>query len=325
MTPAQLFKNISSGKFKQLYYFYGSEDYRIAEAEKYTAHQFLPDRQASINYIRIDGRRTKFADLTAQLSAYPLLGERQLFCVDNFQSYKPTEIDRLLKILSLEDPNRITILSSPSSKAPKKSSAFIKKISAIAEVVEFNHLTTGEVSATVNALLNKAGLTIDNEALQMIVDLSAGNRGAIQNEVDKLINYVEAGGNVTKEDINAVGTGFQIHSIFELAEEIVRGDVKKVLLMVDRLLADGNSPTGMMFFLSQHFISLYLVKAGKPLEPYRRWLAGKFRNQAAIYNLKKLEKIIIDIAETDANVRKTGSIPAIELERLIQNLMETQK
>ena len=63
------------------YYFFGTEDYRIVEAEKYVARQFLPDRQLVTNYRKIDGKKTSCSDLLAELSSLPMLGERQVFGV----------------------------------------------------------------------------------------------------------------------------------------------------------------------------------------------------------------------------------------------------
>ena len=86
VTPFQLLKDISAGKFKPAYYFYGSEDYRITEAEKYLARQFLPGAQMSVNYRKFDGRKTKAGDLITHLSNLPMLGEKQVFVVSDFQS-----------------------------------------------------------------------------------------------------------------------------------------------------------------------------------------------------------------------------------------------
>ena len=80
-TPRQLLQDISGGKFKAAYYFYGSEDYRISEAIKYIAHQFLPDMQLTVNYRKFDGRKIKTGDLLTELSTLPMLGEKQVFVV----------------------------------------------------------------------------------------------------------------------------------------------------------------------------------------------------------------------------------------------------
>ncbi len=321
MTPQQLFSEVSAGNFKLLYYFYGSEDYRVVEAQRYVAHQFLPDKQAAVNYLKIDGKRTKCSDLLAQLSVYPMLGERQVFVVSDIQRYKPTEVDRVFKMLQPPDPNRIVILSSPSSKTPKRGSAFLKKVGKVAESVEFGRLTRGETASLIRRKLTRAELSVEEDAVNTLIELIAGNRGALEVEMDKIMDYKEPGQTVTVEDVRTLTSGFQVFSIFELADEIVEHHQARVLQHIRTLLAEGNSPTGALYFLGQHFISLYLVKNGKSLEPYRRWLAPKFRQQAAGFNNRQLEKAILEVARVDAALRRGRQKPQLILEQLALNLM----
>jgi len=321
-TPKRLFDDISAGKFKPLYYFYGGEDYRIVEAEKYLAHQFLPDKQLITNYRKINSRKTGCADLLAELSVYPMLGERQVIAVSDIQSYKPTEIDRILKVLTPPDPNRIVIFSTPSARTPKKKSAFMSRIRQAAEDVEFRKLTAGETAAIITRRLNQCGLKILPEALTMLTELIAGNRGALESEVNKLADYRESGDTVTVEDIQKVSAGFQVYSVFNLADEIIAGDSRRVLRQVRALIADGNSATGILFFVGQHFLLLYLVKNGKPLPPNRRFLAGRFRQQAARYDNDRLERILMEIAEADASLRAGGLKPQAALEVLALKLLQ---
>lgn len=321
MTPQKLFSDISDGNFRPLYYFYGSEDYRIVEAQRYVAHQFLPEKQAAVNYCRIDGKRTRCTELLAQLSVYPMLGERQVFVVSDVQRYKPTEVDRLLKMLDPADPNRIVILSSPGSKTPKKTSAFYKKVSKAAESVEFGRLTRAETAGIIKRKLARAELEVEDEALKTLVDLIAGNRGALEVEIEKIVDYKEPGETLTAEDVRTVASGYQVYSVFELADEIIARNRGRVLQHIRTLLAEGNSPTGALYFLGQHFTSLYLVKNGKALEPYRRWLAPKFREQAQNFENKQLEQAIIEVARVDAALRRGRQKPQLILEQLALSLM----
>jgi DNA polymerase III delta subunit len=109
--------------------------------------------------------------------------------------------------------------------------------------------------------------------------------------------------------------------VFELADTVIRGDRAGVLKMINGLLADGNTPTSLTFFLGQHFLTLYTVKHGRALEQYRQWLTGKFRNQAARFETGRLEAIILDIAETDAALRHDHPDKGLLLEQLVLRLM----
>jgi DNA polymerase-3 subunit delta len=321
MTPKQLLSDISSGKFRPVYYFFGSEDYRIVEAEKFIAATFLPEEQQTSNFRRLDARETKGPDLVAELSVYPMLGERQVFAVSDFQRYRPAEVERVLKILAPPDPNRVVIFSSPSERTPKKNSAFFRAMAKAGETVEFKRLTAIETAGTISRKLTRAGLTIEPEALKIMTELVAGNRGALEAETDKLLDYKEEGEKVTVDDVGRVCSGYQVYSIFDLADHVVQGDMRRALDLIRSLLSDGNSPTSLVYHLGTHFLSLYKVKNSHPLESTRRFLLAKFRDQAAGFENEQLEAAIETIAEADAAMRQTGAKPSLLLEALIVRLV----
>ncbi len=180
--PAQLLKEIKAGKFRSLYYFFGPEDYRRTEAEKYIGSRFLPDLQRSTNYHRLDARKISAQELIAQLSNYPILGEKEVYVVTGIESFKPTEQEQIYNLLKAPDPNRIIILSSPSKKTPQKKSAFFKKISEAAMAVEFHKLDQHETRRHINKTLTANSLSIESEALNRLAGLVYGDRVGLEGE-----------------------------------------------------------------------------------------------------------------------------------------------
>lgn len=323
--PKQLLQDITGERYKPVYYFYGSEDYRITEAIKFISHKFLPDAQFLTNFQKIDGKKTKSGDILTELAMIPMLGERQVFVITDFQSFKPKEIQKILSILKPVDPNRMVIFSSPSSKAPRKGSAFIKTMNAEAVVVEFNKLTRNDTIVQINTKLKKENITIAHEAREFLADLLAGNRGAIETEMTKLIDFIGRDGSVEIGDVKNLVNGFEVFTVFELADYVVAKQTAKVLQMLKQLIAEGNAPVMLTSLLQQHFSTLYLVKNGQKPIGNRAFLIYKFKPQAAKYSNKQLENIIIQIAEADANLRRFGMTPVMTLEVLAMSLSGVQK
>ncbi len=318
--PGTLFKDVSAGRFKPAYYFYGAEDYRIAEAEKFVARQFLPDLQRAANYRKIDARKAKVADLVAELSNLPMLGEKQVFVIGNFQSYRPKQVQQILALLTPADPNRIVIFTSPSSKMPKKTSAFFKSVSKCAEPVQFDRLTFQAVAGQISSVLKKEGIEITPEALKLFTELVDGNKGALDRELAKLVNFRQSGETVEVEDIHQVIAGHEVFGIFELADLVVAGETRKVLKMIRGLLAEGTTAVTLVTLLQQHFTSVYLVKNGKQPLGNRSFLTYKFKQQAQKYDSSRLEEIIIEIAAADARLRHQELKQEMVLEMLALTL-----
>ena len=71
-------------------------------------------------------------------------------------------------------------------------------------------------------------------------------------------------------------------------------------------------------------LSYEKVLAGKTLGR-REFLIPRFRRQAARYDNSQLQQIIIEIAETDAEMRTTGIKEPILLEMLLLRLVGERK
>jgi len=317
LTPQKLLADISAGKFSPVYYFYGDEDFRIVEAEKYISSQFLPGQLLMTNSKRIDGKRTPVAELLAELSVFPMLGERQVFVVTDIQHYKPNDLERILKILTPPDKSRVIMFSTPSSKRPKKDAAILRKMNEAAEVVEFKQLTLLEMENLVAARLGKGSIKIERDALKLLTELLAGNRGAAESEIEKLVNYKASGETVTLEDIRTIAGGYQTYEVWDIGHHVVKGQTQKALSLIRRMISEGNTATGILYFLSRHLISLYLVQNNKPLEPTQRWMAFKYREQTGVYDNARLEQMIIQVVETDAQLRRAKVKPELLLEMLV--------
>ncbi|RKX26005.1 MAG: hypothetical protein DRP45_04645, partial [Candidatus Zixiibacteriota bacterium] len=65
------------------------------------------------------------------------------------------------------------------------------------------------------------------------------------------------------------------------------------------------------------------VKHGKPIEPYRRWLVPRFRDQAARFGSRQLERMIVKVAESDSVLRRQTPRPSQILEELVLLMTES--
>lgn len=327
ITPKDLANEIGQGKFRPAYYFFGIEDYRIAEGIKYLAGAFLPEQQRKSNLRRLDCRRDSIDTILTELSSLPLLGERQMLVIAQFQSLHTKQVDKVLSLLEPPDPNRVVVFTSPSSVMARgrkafTGRAFFKKVTKATTPVEFEKMGPQEVRGAVRRMLKAAQVNIEPQALELLVATIAGNRGGLESEVNKLIDYAPEGGAITVDDIRVVCSGYEVFNIFELADRIVAGSTGRVVRMLDKLLADGQSPIGILSLLQGHFMSLYLVRGGRKLTGPRAWLTSRFAEQARHYSPERLEDIISELATADADLRGGPLTPEAALQTVIVGLMQ---
>lgn len=325
MSPAELAREIDAGRFRAVYYFYGSEDYRIKEAEKKLAGIFLPRRIHSTNFIIMSALKSKLEDILTELSMIPMLGERQIFVIDDIQSFNQSQIEKIFSILTPPDPNRIVVFASPSSKTPRKTTAFFKFLASKTTAIEFTRLPLQASEGKIKTLLKEKGMEIGPEALRMLAELGDGDMGGIIGEVGKLIDYVGEGNDIKAEDVAAVTSDYQAFKVFELADQAAAGRIDKALNIINFLIKKGEKPSGLLFWLGEHFINLYLTSNGKPIGRGKRDMNWKYRPQIGLFDNIQLEKIIKLIAEANFDLRNNIRPEKLILERLIFNICSTGK
>lgn len=321
LTPRELSAELEKGTFRPAYYFYCTDDYRMKEAEKYLAKLYLGP-SFNTEFRKFDARKTKSADLINQLAAYPMLGGRQAFSVSEFQNYKPTEIERILKTLDPPDNNRLVIFSSPSQRMPKGNSAFLNTVSAKMPVVKFDRLTEKETIEVVSKKLSRLGLTVDHDAFSLLIKLTAGNRGAIETELEKLRDFAGTENSVSKPDVERICSGFEEHQVFKLADTIAGGSESEALQSLTRLMEQGNNATALLYYLGQHFIGLYRAKNNLSFGRMS-WKSHEYRKQAHRFSDKSLEQILLLIADSDSVLRNNPPSPLLVMQQLTTQMLTT--
>ncbi len=192
--------------------------------------QFLPNRQLATNYRRIDGKRTSAGDLISELSVYPMLGERQVFVVTDIQHYKKDDLERIAKLLTPPDPNRVVVFVTPSAKKPKKDAdRSSRSLGSVVTPVEFNKLTPEETASAILGKLRKARSQDRCQRAQPAGRADRGRSWRADAEVNKLINYKQSGETITEDDVRTMATGYQVFQLWDIGNHITAGNGLKVL------------------------------------------------------------------------------------------------
>lgn len=149
--------------------------------------------------------------------------------------------------------------------------------------------------------------------------------GGLESELNKLIDFMEAGQNITNEDIKTVCAGYEIFNMFQVGEVVVEGNVQKTLKVIRSLIGRGTKADMLTILLQQHFMSVYLVKSGQAPVGRRAFLIPKFRAQSGKYSKLQLERIIIALAEANAEMRRQRLPHEVVLEMLALSLSAKSK
>ncbi len=258
--------------------------------------------------------------LFGEFNGQSLMGGRRAIIIRDADN----NLTKHLKAL-LEDTVSDNLLIISSSSLNKKSS-LVKlaeesdKLAAIACYEDRDE----DIYATARNLFIENGVTIGNEALQLLCARLSNDRLANLGEIDKLITYIGDKKNVMPEDVRAVISDTSSSSMDDIAFAAASGLTDKALAAYSRLVNEGTEQVSIVRNLTYHFNKLLVCqghmengdtidKAVFKLQPrvifYRE---NAFKRQVSIWPKDKIFSVLELLYKCERDC-KTTNMPVEEL------------
>ena len=169
--------------------------------------------------------------------------------------------------------------------------------------------------------LGAHGLSVDRDALSLLVQSLGSDRSVTRGELDKLALYMGGEKQITAEHVRAVVGDSGASGVDDAIYAAAGGDLGKLETALSRVLADGAGAVQIVRAAQRHFQRLHLARgnmaggmsadeATKALRPPLLFtVADAFRGQLTLWSEDKLARAfeILTQAETDC---KTTGLPA---------------
>jgi DNA polymerase III subunit delta len=175
-----------------------------------------------------------------------------------------------------------------------------------------------------------AGMSIDDDALQLLCDRVEGNLLAAVQEVEKLKLLALDSHITTKTIIDAVSDNAR-YNVFEMTDNAIKGDASASLRMLHGLRAEGSEPPAVLWALAREIRTLYEAKLecdnGRSpqhvLSALRVWKSRIPIMQAALsrHDANSLSLLLEQASQVDGSIKGfAGGKPWDNLERLVTGL-----
>jgi DNA polymerase-3 subunit delta len=174
------------------------------------------------------------------------------------------------------------------------------------------------------------GLSIDNDALQLLCDRVEGNLLAAVQEVEKL-KLLAADARITAETVTSAVSDNARYNMFEMVDNALRGDASASLRMLHGLRAEGSEPPIVLWALAKEIRTLCAAKAEcdrgqssqQALSAQRVWQNRMPYMQAALsrHDSASLSLLLEQAAHVDGSIKGfADGRPWDNLERLVMGL-----
>ena len=239
---------------------YGSNEGLIAEYVRkliFTVSQDLYD-PFSVAYLNGADINSDVGALVAEYNSRSLMGGRRVVVVKDADNNLTKHLKPLLEV---NNPDALLVIYSSSLNKKSSLVSLAEKEETLAAIACYEDRDE-DIFATARAKFIESGVTINNEALQLLCARLSADRKTNLGEIDKLITYIGDKKNVTPEDIKAaIADQSSSSSGEDICYYAAGGYAEKALAALQRSLNEGEEPISLVRALGYHFNKLILCKS----------------------------------------------------------------
>lgn len=331
-------EQIKENRLKNLYLFYGDEEY-LKEHYIKKITDMIPDAGLpEINRIVLSGP-AEYSDYDDAWEGMPMMTDRRLLIIrdSNIFTIKksreitpPTEEQRGFwaeKFKRLSDDTVVIFCE----KNVDARSALFKSASKLGFAINFEYLSLSDLKSWVIKKTLKAGKKIDDMTAEYMISVIDPGLNTLERELDKLLNFCD--GIIYKSDVDRVTSKSTEIKIFDITDGITEGNADKVFGILNELRTQNESAFGTLYLIYANvtrMLRLKLARAANRNEAAQLlgcspWMAQRYLSGAAGFSADALRQMVLRVPEIDYEI-KQGRIGEREaLEQYIFEALEARK
>lgn len=330
---------IKQRNFRNAYLIYGTEPYLKQYYANLIASKCVSKDFEGFNLRKFDyENKTDIDELIAATDTLPAFDEYSCalmkdFPLDSFFSGDKEKFEDWIK--EMPETTVAVFWQDSGEINPKKNAKWnnviniFNKYGAVVCLDKYDRMSLAKIAASG---FKKRGCIIDRETALYLVDTVGDDLNILQNEVDKLANFVGKDGTVTKEYIDKVSVKSLEATVFDLSKALFSKNLSKAFEILNKLFNDKEKPEMIFGALSSNFIDMYRTKIslleGKSADYLKdaygyRNTAFRLRNaraNAQYMDIADIKRCINILSKADFQLKNRSVDPKLILEKLLLEL-----
>jgi len=338
---------------KMFYVLHGEDEFSCSEVLAEMKTKMGDPAMADLNTTVLDGTKVTLAELMHACDAVPFLADRRLVIVEGLltrlesggkgkpdggkehSTWKKEYLEELTAYLKrLPETTRLVFVEGKSihPNHPVLKMTLADKERGYAR--ELRLPTSGKLRQWITDQVERKGGEIEAFAAEELAAFVGSDLRLLDQELDKLISYVDRARPITKADVHLLVSYVQQANVFEMVDALGRRDGEQAIKLLHRLLEDGEHPLSLLGMIVRQFRIMMQVKdlAQRGIPPSKigaqlglhPFVAEKGLRQSQNFSMEQLETIYRKLLETDLAI-KTGQMDQVlALDLLIAGLSKSK-
>jgi len=325
--------HLKKGDLAPVYLIYGEEKYLHDELIDRMLGSSLDSGTKDFNLDLLYANETSAEKIINIASSFPMMAQRRLVVVKEIQQLKPNDLKHLADYVSKPSKSSCLILTMPEK---KKTGKWFTAIFNDAVAIDCRKLYDNEVPAWVEGYLQSQRLAIANEAIRLLQAQVGNSLLDLVNELEKVQINIHPRTKITLEDVQTVTSISKQFNIFELCNAVGEKNFPQAIAILNNLLEQGESPTGMIIQLMRHFVNL--MKINESMRRGNRstnelmkvtgltyYFVNDMMKQSKNFSTEQYRTSFHHLAEADLHLKTGYQKPALVMELLLYRLIKGVK
>jgi DNA polymerase III subunit delta len=254
------FLEATKGKnYTSIYVFTGQEEYFIDDCTRRIVADLLTTDTKAFNYDVVFGSKVEVKDVLALAASYPMMSERRVVIVKEFEKLVSGEQSKELLAAYIAKPLDSTCLVLISEEPDFRVKPF-NELKKRGLVYSFPPLWDNQIPPWINARCRAMGKEIDAEACNLLHAYVGNSLLTLQNEFEKIFTFIGDRKQITMEDVTAVVGVSKGFTVFELQNAVGKHDLSESLRILQHMLDAGETPVMMIVMLTRYFTTLWKIQ-----------------------------------------------------------------
>lgn len=243
--------SIKNGELKNLYLFFGEEEYIRNEYVKKVLAMLPEDPLGDFNTVKIEGAPSDLDELDAVLENFPMMAEKKTVIINDSGIFKSaTEEQKAFWSKRLAGLADYIVLIFNEKEADKRGILY-KTAAKYGTAAEFSYLSASDmVNWALSEFLN-CGRKITRDNAAYFTSICGEDVSSVKNEIDKLVSYCRS--EILKSDIDRIVSKSLGVRVFEITDGIMEKNAKRVMSVLSELKDVRESPMRILYTLFSAF------------------------------------------------------------------------
>jgi DNA polymerase III subunit delta len=344
VTPEQFLSRLKRQEPAAAYLFAGPEPYRRNLCRRALVDRALSGEDPDEGLSHFDLQDVSLAAVVDEACSLSLFAPKRLIWASNAEAALPrgeaaAPPDLLLDYLKQPTPGTVLVLDVTRYEMEGEDKAKLERVrkfySAVQVEVEFPRYSAAEARHLAAELAKAAGLRLDRDAVELLVESVGADAQRIATEIEKLGLYAGAGKTITAAELAALVPDSSVSTIFILVDALGRRDRLRALNLLDTLTRQGEyMPLALNFLATLLRLALTAKEKGlrgpqqiqqalsRPGRPIWRSRAEQIHQAATLFTKNQLEAALKRVFLADMGLRDARPDDRIVMEDFILGIAD---